>query len=154
MKTKLKIGLALATMVVSTYSLAGETPREIAETTAAQWNAAFAKGQVEAILPLYADNAMLLLPNGEVSKGTAQIRSFWQTILPKGAFALDIIDVRGEQDGSIVTTSRISDVNTPRDRQQHVMKYQYGGVLYSVLKRQADGSWKAQVQRWNNDKTA
>lgn len=62
---------------------------------------------------------------------------------------MDIVDVRSEQDGSIIATARLSDIKTLRSEQPQTIKYHYGGVLYSVLRRQPDGSWKAQVQRWS-----
>ena len=127
----------------------GDSARKIAESSAAQWNAAFAKGKVEDILSLYSDDAMLLQPNGSVSKGAGQIRDFWQKMIQQGEYAMDVIDVRGEQNGTIVATVRFSDVKTLASTQQS-MKYSYDGVVYSVLKQQPDGSWKAEVQRWNS----
>ncbi len=101
---KRSLGLILA--LVTTASVAGESQmddkvRQIAESSAAQWNAAFAKGKVEDILSLYADNAMLVQPNGAVSKGAGQIRDFWQTLIQQGEYAMDIVDVRGEQSDTI-----------------------------------------------------
>jgi ketosteroid isomerase-like protein len=140
--------LALVTMAGPGASLASDDPRQIAETAAAQWNAAFAQGKVDDIVSLYADNAMLLQPNGAAIRSRGEIRAFWQTLIQTGAYAMDVVGARGEPDGSIVATVRLSEVKTLPYPQRMVMKYHYGGVLYSVLKRQPDGSWKAQVQRW------
>ena len=150
----MKRSLGLMWVLVTTAAVAGESQtednfRRIAESNAAEWNAAFAKGRVEDILSLYADNALLVQPNGAVSKGAGQIRDFWQPLIQQGEYAMDIIDVRGERPDTIVATVKLSDVKTLPSPRQQVMKYRFDGVLYSVLKRQPDGSWKAQVQRWN-----
>lgn len=130
---------------------AADSARRVAESNVVQWNQAFAKGKVEEILSLYTDNAMLVQPNGAVSKNVVEIRAFWQNLIDKkaGVLSIDIVDAKGEKDDTIVTTSTLSDIKTLENPQQ-VMKYQYDGVLYSVLKRQSDGSWKAQVQHWSN----
>lgn len=152
MKRSLGLLLALVTTAGTSQSQAEDNPRHIAESAAAQWNAAFAKGKVEEILALYTDNAILLQPNGKVSKGAGQIRAFWQNLIGQGDFAMDVVDVRGSGEDIIVTTAKLSDVKTLPSPEPQVMKYRFGGVLQSVLRRQPDGSWKSQVQRWNSDR--
>ncbi len=127
-----------------------EDAQRVAEANSAQWNAALAKGKVDDIVSLYSANAMLVQPDGEVSKNPDQIRAFWQNLIKKnaGVFIIDVQEAKGETDGSIITRATLSDVKTLQNT-QHVMKYNFDGVLYSVLKRQSDGSWKAQVQRWS-----
>jgi ketosteroid isomerase-like protein len=151
MKRSLGLIFALVTTAGAAPSQAADSVRQIAESTAAQWNAAFAKGKVDAILSLYTDNAMLLQPNGLVSRKPSEIRAFWQALIQQGDYAMDIVDVRGEQDGTIVATAELSGVKTLSGQPQ-VMKYRYGGVVYSVLTRQPDGSWKAKVQKWSDDR--
>lgn len=141
--------LALVTSAGVGQSQAADSALEIAESTAAQWNAAFAKGKVEAIVSLYADNAMLLRPDGVVSKNASEIRAFWQNVIQHGEYAMDIVDVRGEPDDIIVATAELSGVKTADDH-SHLTKYRYGGTLYSVLQRQPDGTWKAKIQKWND----
>lgn len=147
MKRSLGLMVILTAAVATGTSQAADDVRQIAESSIAKWNAAFAKGKVDEILSLYADNAMLVQPNGSVSKSAGEIRAFWQTLIQKGVYAMDIVDARSGNDDTIVATTKLSDVKTLQDSSQ-VMKYRYDGVLYSVLKRQADGSWKAQVQQW------
>jgi uncharacterized protein (TIGR02246 family) len=134
-------------------AFAADDVRLIAESNIAKWNEALAKGKVEDILSLYTDNAMLVQPNGAVSTSKGEIRAFWQTMIDKksGALTVDIMDARGEHEDTIVTKTTLSDVKTLQDPQRvkQLMKYSYDGVLYSVLKRQNDGTWKAQVQRWS-----
>lgn len=148
---KRSLGLILAIVTTAAAESPGDDPvRRIAEISAAQWNAAFAKGRVDEILSLYEDNAMLVQPNGSVSKGSGQIRAFWQPLIQKGDYEMDIVEVRSDRDDTIVAIAELSDVKTLPSQHQ-VMKYRYGGVVYSVLKRQPDGSWKAKVQKWNDE---
>jgi uncharacterized protein (TIGR02246 family) len=125
-------------------------PREIAEATAAQWNEAFRKGRVEDILSLYAENAMLLQPSGQVSRTPKEIREFWQRLIARknGEYRINVIDARIEKDGSLVTTLQLSRRQNLYNSGQAV-KYNDDGELRNVFRRQADGAWKAQVQRWN-----
>jgi len=125
--------------------------REIVESNIARWNEALATREVDDIVSLYTDNAMLVQPNGAVSKSQSEIHAFWQTLIEKmgGVVTLSIVDAKVEQEGLIVTKTTLSDVKTLRNTQQ-TMRYHYDGVLYSVLKRQSDGSWKAAVQKWSD----
>jgi uncharacterized protein (TIGR02246 family) len=150
MKRSLGLVVVLFAAVGTGASQAAEDIRQIAESSIAKWNAAFAQGKVDEILSLYADNAMLVQPNGSVSKSVGEIRAFWQMLIQKGVYAMDVVDVRSEKEDTIVATTKLSDIKTLQSPPQ-VMKYRYDGVLYSVLKRQADGSWKAQVQQWTGN---
>lgn len=149
MKNHNLIFMSLVAALWSGLVGADDSTQQIAESNVARWNEAFAHGRVDDILSLYTDNAMLVQPNGSVSKNMSEIRAFWQTLIEKrgGVLAIDVIEVKGEQEDTIVTTTRISEVKSLPAAAQ-VMKYQFDGVLYSVLKRQRDGSWKAQVQQW------
>ncbi len=152
MKRSLGLVLALVTTGITALSWAGEpSPQQIAESRAAEWNAAFARGKVDDILSLYTDNAILLQPNGSVSRSVPEIREFWQLLIQKGVYAMDIVTVRSGDDNTIITTATLSDVKTLHNSGPQVMKYRYNGVLYSVFKRQPDGSWKAKVQEWSGN---
>lgn len=145
-----KIWLILFLTIGSGQALALEDARQIAESNVAKWNEVLARGRVDEILAMYADNAMVLQPNGAVSKNSREIRAFWQTMIDKkaGVFSIGIVEAKGEKEGTIVTKTILSDVKTLENAQQ--IKYNYDGVLYSVLKRQSDGSWKSQVQQWSD----
>ena len=152
LKRSLGLLLLLVTTASSSWAESDAGARQIAERTAAQWNAAFARGGLEDILALYSDNAMLLQPNGAVSRGPGEIRDFWAKLIRQGDYAMDVIEASHEHAGTIVATVRFSDVKTLPNGGQETMRYSYGGLIYSVLRQQADGSWKAEVQRWNSDR--
>lgn len=152
MKRRLSLVLAFVATVMTASTWADEpSVQQIAESRAAEWNAAFARGKVDDILSLYSENAILLQPNGSVSKNLREIREFWQVLIQKGVYAMDIVTARCGDDNTIITTATLSDVKTLQNPGHEVMKYRYNGVLYSVFKRQADGSWKAKVQQWSGN---
>jgi uncharacterized protein (TIGR02246 family) len=95
-------------------AFAADDVRLIAESNVAKWNEALAKGKVEDILSLYTDNAMLVQPNGAVSRSRGEIRAFGQTQIDKkaGSLTIDSVDVRSEQEDTIVTKTTLSDVKT------------------------------------------
>jgi len=148
---KRDLSLAVLLLAAPALTLAGaDDARRVAEANIALWNSAFAKGKADDVLPLYAANAMLLRPDGSVSKSPEQIRAFWQAMIDQnnGVLTIGIQDVKGENADTVITRTILSDVKRLQNT-RHVMKYNYDGVLYSVLKRQSDGSWKAQVQQWS-----
>lgn len=149
-KTK---ALVLSLLLAGALPSAGraDDARQTADASVAQWNAALAKGKVEDIVSLYADGAMLVRPNGTVSKSADEIRNFWRNLFDKkgGTLALDIVEVSSDREDTVVAKTTLTDIKTLRDTSQ-AMKYSYEGVLYSVFKRQGDGTWKAQVQRWSD----
>jgi ketosteroid isomerase-like protein len=120
-----------------------EEAREPASLVA-PWNAALESGKLDELLKLYAKDALVLLPNGQAVKEPKAILEFWRHLLAthSGRYALDVDKVIYAKDDTVVSTLRWS--NRTGD-----LKYSYDGVIYSVFKRQPDGSWKAQVQRWN-----
>ncbi|GAB6067104.1 hypothetical protein JCM13664_04220 [Methylothermus subterraneus] len=126
------------------FALAGETAENTAQGAVAQWNAALQSGRLDELLRLYAKDAMVLLPDGKAVRDPEAIREFWRRLLAAhaGRYALDLDKVLYSQDDTVVSTLRWSS----RDGG---LKYSYEGVIYNVFKRQPDGSWKAQVQRWN-----
>ena len=152
---KRSLGLLLILVTTGGTSLAGSPApvRQIAENSVAGWNAVLATGRVEEILPLYADKAMVLQPDGVAAKGSGPIRDFWKKLIEQGEYAMDVIDVRAEQNGTLVATLRFSGVKTRATTGRQTLQYRYDGVVYSVLKQQADGCWKAEVQRWNSNRT-
>ncbi|MEY4194947.1 MAG: hypothetical protein RLZZ226_1315 [Pseudomonadota bacterium] len=150
MKRRLSLVLAFVATIMSASVWADEpSVQQIAESRAAEWNAAFARGKVDDILSLYTENAILLQPNGSVSKNLREIREFWQVLIQKGVYAMDIVTARCGDDNTIITTATLSDVKTLQNPSHETMKYRYNGVLYSVFKRQPDGTWKAKVQQWS-----
>ncbi len=125
--------------------VAAQDPAKVAEDVVAKWNSVLRQGGgINALMQLYAKDAKVLLPNGEMAGDAKEIREFWRRLLARRGkkYEVDLEDVIYAKDDTVVSTLRWSELDGG-------MKYSYDGVIYNVFKRQADGSWKAQVQRWN-----
>jgi ketosteroid isomerase-like protein len=147
---RLRIFFTLLALGITNGALADDA-RVIAESSAARWNAALSQRKLDEIVALYTGDAMLLRPDGEVSRDPAQIRAFWQGLMNQGEFAVDVVGAHSEKDDTIVMTTTFSEIkrigsSTPG------LHYHYDGMLYNVLQRQADGSWKAKIQRWSGSR--
>lgn len=141
---KLVLMIALLSGSMMAVGATRDDPKKMAADAVAQWNAVLNSGSVDALMRLYADNAMVLLPNGQAATNSKSIREFWKHLLANtyGKHQLDLDDVIFVKDDTIVSTVRWSNL-------EDGLKYSYEGVIYNLFKRQPDGSWKAQVQRWN-----
>lgn len=146
--------MILAALVIGRPVFSAEpqtTGLRIAKEEVAEWNRAVAHNSIDEILSLYARDALLMQPNGVAVRGSDGIRQFWEVLLnqPSGTYRFSLDDVRVEPDGTIISRILVNDIKylgVP----ERTMKYRYEGVLYHVLKRQADGNWKAEVQRWSS----
>lgn len=144
------IAIILAGAASQAMAASTDTPREVAEAAIAKWNDAFLHGRVEEIVALYTENAMLLAPNGQVSKSPAEIRAFWQALIARkaGEYSFNVVDARNDKSDTIVTKAVLS-TRPMSARPSQALRYSYDGELFNVFKRQKDGSWKTEVQRWN-----
>jgi ketosteroid isomerase-like protein len=144
---RLQISSLLAAMAAA-GSVHADTAQSVAEMSAAHWNTALSHHRLDDILALHTGDAMLLRPDGEVSRSPTQIRAFWQGLMKQGEFAVDVVGAHSEKDDTIVVTTTFSEIKRI-DTSSPGIRYQYDGVLYNVLQRQPDGSWKARIQRWS-----
>lgn len=141
---KLLILILALSIGAAPLASAGDVSEQAAYTAVAQWNAVLRSGKLDELLRLYAKDAIVLLPNGEAARDPAVIRKFWQRLLVRhaGRYVLDLDKVIYAQGDTVISTLRWSNVDGE-------LKYSYNGVIYNIFKRQPDGSWKAQVQRWS-----
>ncbi len=140
-----KVMLGVALWLGLAGMAAAQDPAKVAEDVVAKWNSVLRQGGgINALMQLYAKDAKVLLPNGEMAGDAKEIREFWCRLLARRGkkYEMDLEDVIYAKDDTVVSTLRWSELDGG-------MKYSYDGVIYNVFKRQADGSWKAQVQRWN-----
>ncbi|HFD86658.1 MAG TPA: hypothetical protein ENJ35_03155 [Gammaproteobacteria bacterium] len=143
MTKKVILGFAIWLGVAGMAS--AQDPEKVAESVVAKWNAVLKHGaSLNDLMRLYSKDAKVLLPNGEMANDKQAIREFWRQLLAKRGnhYELDLEDVIYAKDDTVVSTLRWSELDGN-------IKYSYDGVIYNVFKRQSDGSWKAQVQRWN-----
>ena len=96
----------------------------------------------------YADDAVLLPPNGPIVRGAAAIQAFWQAFLDQGV-----------TDAVIET----GDLSESGDLAYGIGTYSYAvpttgfkdtGKFLIVLERQADGGWRTIADQFNSDQPA
>jgi len=133
----------------------GPTPRAVdtkAEEQAirdldTQWNASFAKKDVDASVNFYAPDAWAMWPDGPTIKGTEAIRAAWTEFFKtpnlKGAFTPETIQVSSAGDMATDAGSLHLEMDTPKG---HVVE----DAKYLVVWRKVNGAWKAQYDTFNS----
>ena len=129
---------------------ADDTLRSIAERNVHQWHAALEQRDIDQIMNLYTDNAIVLQPDGGVSKTRDSIRSFWRSVLESAnvEYSFDVEQIQ-KSTSKIVLAAKWFNRNQLSASTPASHHHGYDGKMTNVLVRQNDGSWKAQVQRWN-----
>jgi ketosteroid isomerase-like protein len=124
--------------------------RNIAETNVHQWNLALEQRDLDLIMTLYADNAIVLEPNGHVSRTRDAIRSFWRSVLNSAnvEYSFDVDQIQ-KSTSKIVLAAKWFNRSQLSATAPGSVHRTYDGKMTNVLVRQDDGTWKAQVQRWN-----
>ncbi len=121
----------------------------IASKNVESLNYALKSGHVDAIMRIYAQNAMLVQSDGNISGNADQIRAFWNKIIASpGAYEFDLTEAHRDGD-SIVMTARLASVLSKKVSSNQDLKYFYNGTIQTVLKDQGNGNWKTVVQQWN-----
>lgn len=115
---------------------------EFSKSAALTWNDAWVAGDVEPIVNLYAENAMLLPPNSEPVTGRDAIRAFWQAtfeVAPEGT----ITSVEAESDGRL-----------GYERGTYTIADAEGNEIdrgkYLVVWKLVEGDWKMSRDTWNS----
>jgi uncharacterized protein (TIGR02246 family) len=91
-------GLALATAGFPALA-AGE--KELVEAAYRAWNGAFNRGDAKGLAAQYAENALLLPPTHNVTKGKPAIEQFFEELFKAGItdHTLELIEAEGDQRG-------------------------------------------------------
>jgi ketosteroid isomerase-like protein len=97
-------------------------PEELSEFILARLNA----GDVEGVVALYEPTAVLVLPDGSVATGTAQIRAFYAQLLAGGPTFAPGRPRQTLVNGDLALTST---------------RLANGPVTVELARRQPDGSW-------------
>jgi uncharacterized protein (TIGR02246 family) len=115
--------------------------RQAIEAAVTRYVAATNRGDADALMELYAEDAVLLPPDHEPIEGREAIGAFWRQGTDQG---LEVSTMRVETDGKIgylVGRYRLpATAEDPPDSGKYVM----------CLKREADGSWKLTADIWNS----
>ncbi len=118
--------------------------RQAIEAAVTRYVAASNRGDADALMELYAEDAVLLPPDHEPIQGREAIREFWRQGTDQG---LEVSTLRVDTDGKLgylVGRYKLpATEDEPADSGKYVM----------CLQRQVDGSWKLTADIWNSSGT-
>ena len=136
-------GIALMAVLAACRGRAVPDPaaRQAIEAAVTRYVAASNRGDADALMELYAEDAVLLPPDHEPIEGREAIGKFWRQGTDQG---LEITTLRVDTDGKLgylVGRYRLPATDEePADSGKYVM----------CLARQNDGSWKLTADIWNS----
>ncbi|MCH9697999.1 MAG: nuclear transport factor 2 family protein [Gammaproteobacteria bacterium] len=134
--------------VIPTHVLAGKAEK-IATKSVNNWNYALKSRHVDAIMRIYAKNAMLVESNGNIHNDSGRIREFWKKIIDKPeAYEFNLTEAH--QDGnSIVMTAKLGMVDGKDGISMDLSAFDGSETIQQVLQYSGNGEWKTVVQQWN-----
>ena len=102
---------------------------------------AFNDGNLDAVLSLYEDSAVVVTEPGITARGTAELRQFFQRVIQPGVSAKQLKTYVLEAEGVALFLSRwtLSDPNADHE----VLPRSF--VATTVFRKQPDGTWKALI---------
>jgi ketosteroid isomerase-like protein len=102
---------------------------------------AFNEGDVEAVLGLYEETAVVVTEPGKTARGTAELRGFFEQAMKAGASAKQLTTYVIEADGVALFLSRWS-LET-RGLEGDVSSRRF--IATTVFRKQPAGGWKALI---------
>jgi ketosteroid isomerase-like protein len=131
--------LLLATACRPAGTPAGDDDRALRDVVV-RYEAASNEGDAVALAALYADDALLLPPDGEMVSGRAAILEFWQDGIEPG-ISFEVVGSRSTGgSGYVVGRFLVEATETaPADSGKYVL----------CLQRQRDGGWLVVADIWN-----
>jgi len=149
----------LAVLVLSGLALSacqqGPTPltdadRNAIRTVVANFDKAVLAGEWPAVVSVYAEDGMLLPPNGPAVQGRAAIRKFFDGFPKITVFRQSVVEIEGQ-----------GDLAYPRGTYEMTMMPPGAkaaltgtGKVIAVWRKQPDGSWLVLRVMWNSDLAA
>jgi uncharacterized protein (TIGR02246 family) len=107
-------------------------------------------GNVDAVVAVYANDAVLLPPNVPAQRGRDAIRTFWGGLLKthtlKFELGSDMVEGRGDLAYNV---GHYRFTAVPKDKANPGMADE--GKFVEILKKQPDGSWKYAVDMYNSN---
>jgi ketosteroid isomerase-like protein len=110
-------------------------------------------GNVDALVAVYANDAVLLPPNAPAQRGPDAIRTFWGGLLKaytlKFELGSDLVEGRGDLAYNV---GHYRFTAVPKDKANPGMADE--GKFVEILRKQSDGSWKYAVDMYNSNLAA
>lgn len=111
-----------------------------------QWGVAFNKGDAAAVAAMYTEDAYVLPAGAPMSKGRADIQTFWgqamQQLSDVKCIAVDVMPIGRTGAREIGTCTFKTKGASPQD----------GTLKYAVVWRKVNGQWLLNTDIWNMDK--
>ncbi len=139
------VGFIAAGSVGSVMADEADAMNVLAEVNAS-WNGNFNKGDSAALAALYAEDATVSPGNGTVLKGHEAIASLFKSFIDNGVHnhTIETVEAYRQQD-QIVQVGKWQAQGT--NEQQETVTF--GGVLMTVIEKNAEGEWVTQSHIWN-----
>lgn len=110
---------------------------------------AFNRGDLDAAVEFYTDDATFLHPNVEIVSGKHAIKEFFEAGRAfLGLKRLNFEILESDYNGNLAYERGIIQIDMEPEGGQPIVDK---GKYVVVMKRQADGSWKVAVDIWNSD---
>lgn len=123
------------------------SPREPPSAAIARYDAAMTAGDLEAVLGLFNEDAVVVPPRMDPIEGIAAIRAFLTPLLATMTYQHASRSMHSETAGELAVDSGITDATlTPRDGGDAIS----GSVDYQVVLRAEGNGWRISRMIWNN----
>jgi ketosteroid isomerase-like protein len=154
MKTRTLLITLLQAFVAATVCLAGDAKLEQALRDAdEQWSKAAGTKDVDKIVSYYADDAVVMPPNGPAANTKDAVRKFWTDLANMSGSSISWKPTK-------VEVAKSGDIGFVSGTYEFTMNDVSGkpvtdkGKYLVVWERQSDGKWKCGADMWNSDMPA
>lgn len=151
--------MTVAVVVLSLWSIGckrSEATSGILDEAAAirhadeQWAAAAARGDLDATVAFYADDAVLLPPNAPIARDAKSIRENWAALVnPNTSVSWKVTRAEAAKSGDLGYVYGTYQLSIRGQKNGKTINDT--GKLVEVWKKQADGKWKCIVDTFNSD---
>jgi uncharacterized protein (TIGR02246 family) len=143
----LKLLIIAAGLIGLTTAAAAEDVRQAIEETNARFVEAFKAGDAATIASLYGETAKMLPPDATEIAGREAIQAEWQSWIDGGLKDLTLEAKEVEADGDLAYEIGWFTLQAPTETNDMATA---SGNYVVVWKRGADGTWRLQVDTWND----
>ena len=139
------INTLILALLVSSASATTESTESDMWINNKTWEIAYNSGDTDALARLYSQDAIVVPPSLEILNAPEKIRDYWtnQMLTGTDSFRVQTINISLEDDVIYQTAVWIATVTS------NGIATDLEGEMTNVIVRQADGSWKIQLQSWN-----
>ncbi|HUS18890.1 MAG TPA: DUF4440 domain-containing protein [Terriglobales bacterium] len=143
-----KVFAVLLLVTLTGCSLAAQNPvRAAIEAQGKEFTVALKRGDAAALAAMYAPDAMAFPPNGEITKGRADIQKLWQGAIDSGMRDLSFVVMEVEKKGDVVYEVGKYSVKGADGKEQDTGKY-------IVIWKKEKGKWRLYRDIWNSSAPA